>query len=206
MNKLTIAVIAVLVTGCATNIPENFDRSLQNKPVEYIETQERACYYDDSREGLTGLFEITDFFNFDEHPYKSIELTESELPTKTQWYHRPKPKPSEIAGIEFKVGQNKNNRPSELDEDEWIGEVRRGDSVSYLSNFASTGNVDGRGETYKEWYDQEVDERKYNKWRAKEAIENNDSSNWKCQMVTRKRPKNTPYEMPQEWLDQWPNE
>ena len=196
MNKLTIAVIAVLTTGCASYA--------KDKPVEYIETQERSCHYDDSGEGWLSGIEFANFFVTDDHPSKSIKLTESELPTKAQWYHRPKPKPTEIAGITFKVGQNENTKESAIpDEDDWIGEVRRGDSVSYLSNLATTGNIDGRGETYKEWYDYQVDERKYRKWLAKEAIENNDSSNWKCQMVTRKRP-NTPIKMPKEWLDQWP--
>ena len=193
MNKLTIAVIAVLVTGCATK---------QNKPVEYIETQERACYYDDSGEKWFGGIEFADFFDTDDHPYKSIKLTESELPTKAQWYHRPKAEPTEIAGITFKINEVGDTKDSGSAE-EWVGPDQRGDGVRYLNNLISTGNVEGKGETYTEWYDNQVDERKYRKWLAKEAIENNDSGNWKCQMVTRKRP-NTPYEMPQEWIDQWP--
>ena len=196
MNKLTIAVIAVLTTGCASYA--------QDKPVEYIEEEVRSCHYDDSGEGWLSGIEFADFFDADEAPYKSIKLTESELPTKAQWYHRPKPKPTEVAGITFKINEVGNTKDSASAE-EWVGPDQRGDGVRYLNNLISTGNIDGKGETYTEWYDNQVDERKYRKWLAKEAIENNDSSNWKCQMVTRKRP-NTPLEMPQEWLDQWPDE
>ena len=195
MNKLIIAVIAGLATGCATNA--------QHKDIEYIDVEVRSCHYDDSGEEMFPGLEWADFFTED-HPSTSIVLSEDQLPTKAQWYHRPKAEPTEIAGITFKINEV-GNTVSQGNAEEWVGPDQRGDGVPYLNNLISTGNVEGAGETYEEWYEREVAERKYRIWQAQEAIENNDASNWHCKTEIRKRP-NTPIEMPKEWLDQWPTE
>ena len=195
MNKLIIAVIAGLATGCATNA--------QHKDIEYIDVEVRSCHYDDSGEEMFPGLEWADFFTED-HPSTSILLSEDQLPTKAQWYHRPKAEPTEIAGITFKINEV-GNTVSQGNAEEWVGPDQRGDGVPYLNNLISTGNVEGAGETYEEWYEREVAERKYRIWQAQEAIENNDASNWHCKTEIRKRP-NTPIEMPKEWLDQWPTE
>ena len=195
MNKLIIAVIAGLATGCATNA--------QHKDIEYKDVEVRSCYYDESGEEMFPGLEWADFFT-DEHPSTNIALSEDQLPTKAQWYHRPKAEPTEIAGITFKINEV-GNTVSQGNAEEWVGPDQRGDGVPYLNNLISTGNVEGAGETYDEWYEREVAERKYRLWQAQEAIENNDATNWHCKTEIRKYP-DTPIEMPKEWLDQWPDE
>ena len=80
MNKLIIAVIAGLATGCASNA--------QHKPVEYIDEEVRSCHYDDRGEEMFPGLEWADFITED-HQSTSIVLSEDQLPTKAHWYHRP---------------------------------------------------------------------------------------------------------------------
>ena len=195
MNKLIIAVIAGLATGCATNA--------QHKDVEYKDVEVRSCYYDESGEEMFPGLAWADFFT-EGHPSKNVVLSEDQLPTKAQWYHRPKAEPTKVAGIEFKINEVGNTRDSGSAE-EWVGPEQRGDGERYLNNLISTGTLGGAKETYEEWYDREVAERQYRVWQAEETMKNRDATNWHCKTEIRKHP-NTPIEMPKEWLDQWPKE
>jgi len=170
--------------------------------IEFEEYVGQDCHYDDSID-----FKLSDLWPNKE--YMDIELEEHELPKytilelpsgrKKIMFHTDGKDPREIKPkvLGFTV--------PESDPDDWLGEVQRGDSVPYLSNLASTGNVDGiQTDDFKEWYDSEIRKRKFHKWKMMQA-EDRGVKKWKCETVIKQRPKNQAIEMPKEWMDQWPS-
>lgn len=213
-----VGIVLLVLTGCAS-VDQQYERdnaetqyrktlSWQDKQeipndIEFEEYIVQECNYDDSiKLDISSLWPSSEWEN--------IKLEEDELP-KYQILELSNGRKKILFSGDGK-DPTKNNKKvlgftvPESNPNDCIGEVCRGDSVPYLSNYFATGNVDGiEYENFKDWYEREVREAKLRKWTAGKQKYGLD--HYVCENVTRLRAKNAnkPIEMPKEWMDQWPS-
>lgn len=216
MFVLTVACVGIVVlalTGCAnTQMVEDAKRETEYrnefseygksqkpvKPGKVVRVAVEVCEpYD---EGIT----LKDFLPDD--GWKDVVLEEHERPKYTvlelkngktvYLYPGEQPKEKSEPGM---GGFTYNPTP---DKDDDIGGVQRGDATPYLSNLASTGNVEGevKAKPFEQWYAEEEERLKKHKYRMQKL-----RLNYKCHTEMQEQVITEPIKMPKEWMDQWPS-